>query len=144
MSRDIKKVYIDSCVLVAFLAPTHKDHIAAREVVSGIESPVLSFLTLDESLYILYSQYKLDKSALKKTVISILGSNVQIVSIDQTKTNAIKYVKNFCSGKLMPRDLMHTFIMKENKIKAVATYDKDFAKELSTIGIKNIAMTAVV
>ena len=134
-----KKVYIDSCVLIAFLVPTLKHHKDAKAVMSGIKTSVISFLTLNESFYVLHYELKIKKAVIKKHMNMLLNSDVQVVSMEQNNNTALKYLTAFCKSNMRPSDCLHALIIKANRIKYIATFDKDLSMELAKKGVRNTA-----
>lgn len=134
----MKKCYLDSNILINFKNLQSSFHQKTKELLTELANSsyklCISSLTLDEFLYqlqqiLLYQKKKNIFQRLSLALKSILDlPRLALVNPPVSKkkqSQIIEYMKKY---GLRPRDAFHLLIMKENKIKFLATFDKDFKK----------------
>ena len=114
-------------------SPYHQESVALIEKLVAEKFGIfISPLCLDEYLHAVALYLKNLKSKnfeveLKDYLKSILLiPNLNLVNPSKNKDLQTKVVDFMVSFFLRPRDAYHLFIMKENKIKFIATFDNDF------------------
>lgn len=136
MTNSTKKCYLDANILIYFKDISSLYHL---ESVSLIEKLVkekfeilISPLCLDEFLHVVALYLKKIRSKkleeeLKNYLNSILSiPNLSLVNPSKNKDLQIRVVDYMVDFSIRPRDAYHLFIIKGNKIKFMATFDKDF------------------
>lgn len=136
MMNSTKKCYLDANVLIYFKDISslyHSESVALIEKLVKEKFEILiSPLCLDEflhavSLYLKNIKSKNYEEDLKDHLNSILSiPNLSLVNPSKNKDLQIKVVDFMVHFSIRPRDAYHLFIMKENKIKFMATFDSDF------------------
>jgi len=133
------KVYIDASFFVALQVINHPYHKQAKAKLSVFKNMGLYFsiLTIDEVLHAL-SRYEKDKNTIKKIIEeSILDvKNVEILGLVKKSQSIRKYLRVWLRFGLKPRDALHLYLMKENKINKIASFDSDFINNQKLLKIK--------
>lgn len=134
----MKSCYIDSNVLVYYKnesSPFHTQTVSLiKNLVKNNFAIFTSPLVLDEFLhaFLLYGRQKKERN-LKEFLFAYLESILEIPHIKiinspidkQSQYRIVEFIHKFF---LRPRDAYHLLIMKSNKIKYFATFDRDFDK----------------
>jgi predicted nucleic acid-binding protein len=134
-------VYYDANFILALLIQEHRQHSAAEKISKGLSEFIgaVSFLTVDELLYA-FSKYHINKqmvvSKLQEFIIS--SNNLICVSNKADIGEIYQYCDLYKEFNLKPRDTMHYFLMRQNRIKLIASFDKDFILNQKKLGIKVI------
>lgn len=136
----MKKCYLDSNVLINFKNVQSPFHQETKELLTKLANAsyklYISSLTLDEFLYqlqqiLLYQKQRniFPKLSLAlKSILDLPRLNLVNPSVNKKKhLRIIDYMKNY---GLRPRDAYHLLVMKENKIRHLATFDQDFKKAI--------------
>lgn len=101
---------------------------------------VLSSLSLDEYFHsvIRFSQDSRDLTIknLKKAYRKLLKLNIKLINPSLDEKKHLKVIDLIVKYNLHPRDAYHLFIMLENKVKFMATFDSDFDKVFENGRIK--------
>lgn len=102
---------------------------------------VFSSLTLDEYFHtvIRFSQdpKALTINNLKKAYRKLLKLNVKLINPSLDEKKHLKVIDLIAKYNLHPRDAYHLFMMLENKVKFLATFDEDFDHVFEKGIIKN-------
>lgn len=102
---------------------------------------VFSSLTLDEYFHsvIRFSQDPKDVTInnLKKAYRKLLKLNIKLINPSLDEKKHLKVIDLIAKYNLHPRDAYHLFIMLENKVRFIATFDNDFDKVFEKGIIKN-------
>lgn len=135
--KAMKKCYLDANLLLYFHnfdSPFHSQaDLVLSKLVNSAWQLFLSSLTLDEYFHNALRFTRLPKiealKILNKSFTKIIKlPNIQLINPSQD-INMHKRVLNFMVRyQLRSRDAYHLFIMKENKIEYIATFDHDFDK----------------
>lgn len=131
----MKKCYLDANVLLYFTSLTSQFHDQAVKIIYNLITQgwqlFISPLTLDEYFHNALRFSVVSKSEafkdLKKSFTSIM--KLEKIMLIQPPLELKKHKKIFnlmVHCNLHARDAYHLFIMKENKIKFMATFDSDF------------------
>ncbi len=131
-------IYLDASVLVALLVEYHPLHTRATHIFDKIRNrpKTISYLVLDEVIYAL-TKYKYEKSEVsQKLETLILFGDFSFIGLENENASIKNYLKLWSNHSLHPRDAMHVAIMKENRIKTIATIDTDFIKHKESLSIK--------
>ncbi len=134
-------IYCDSSFIIASMVSNHLNHEKAVELIKNLKPTLLciSPLVIDEVIYGL-RVYGFDKdnirSELKKRISGINLLEILPIIIDNARIDS--YLNLWVNTNLKPRDAMHIFIMKQNGIKNIATFDNDFLKNNKELGINVI------
>ena len=137
MKKD--KIYIDTNVFVALHFSGHKFYDLALNLKKRFigNKLYLGFLTIDEILYTL-SKYKISKkdsiNIIKRGIVN--SSDVTILPSPFESSEVLDYLYTYKKTSLKPRDSLHLYLMKINKIKKIATFDNDFIKKQKELGIE--------
>lgn len=133
--EDMKKCYLDANTLLYFTNPAAQFHETAIELISALliqnYALFISPLILDEYFHnsIRFSQVP-RRQALQDLKIGFGKikklKNINLVYSPLEFTKQTKVLNFMIKYQLRSRDAYHLFIMKENKIKYLATFDDDF------------------
>lgn len=138
---DKEKIYFDASFIISLLTKEHVFNGAARNKLNVIQnqSIYISALTLDECVFNL-NYYSKDKDITAGLINNLISDLDGLKELDQNVNfNSFKtYLSFWKQSRLKPRDAMHIFLMKQNKIKTIATFDKDFIKYQKELKIKVI------
>ncbi|MBU1088745.1 type II toxin-antitoxin system VapC family toxin [Patescibacteria group bacterium] len=135
----IDKIYLDASFFVALQIKEHIFYQKAWKKINKSQSIKIYFslFTLDEAIHVL-KKYKLSKSKIIKIVKDkLINTNKSIlISYKDDKKTSLKYLNLWQKYNLRPIDSVHLFLMKQHKIKTIATFDNDFIKNKKQPGIK--------
>lgn len=131
----IKSCYLDANILVYYQDPDSPLYEAASRIIENLLasgfSLTLSSLSLDEFEYTVFSLINKPKSEILKRLK--LGFNrllrMSTISFINPPLEIKKHrriLNLMAKFNLKPRDAYHLFIMLENKVKFLATFDHDF------------------
>ena len=120
-------MFLDANIFIyAFRNPERKGA-ACREMLERIkkgEHAVTGPLVLDEVVFVLSEQIGSERAI--KTVRNILRiDNLSILDINKL---TCEYALGYMEQGLDPSDAFHAALMKQNGIKTLCSYDKDFDK----------------
>lgn len=135
MRKAIKNCYIDANILIFLQNKKSLNHqktiLLFNKLLEEGYKVCISSLVIDEYLYNVYRLLegdKLDKLKILKLnlkkVFKIPGIELINPSLEIKRHN--KVINLMAKYNLRPRDAYHLFIMLENKIKYLATFDNDF------------------
>ncbi len=145
MKKVIKNCYLDTNILIFLQDKTSKFHqktqLLFNKLIEEEYQIYISSLILDEYLYNLYrllageraDKLKILNSSLKK-IFKI--PHIGLINPTLEAKNHLKIINLMKQYNLKPRDAYHLFIMKENKIKYLATFDHDFDQVFEKGSIK--------
>lgn len=131
----MKRCYLDANLLLYFNNPDSPFHSQADSILSRLvreaEQLFLSPLTLDEYFHNTLRFTKLSRKEALKVLIKSFNKIVKLPNIylinPNQNLNTHKRVLNFMAKyQLRARDAYHLFIMMDNKVKFLATFDNDF------------------
>jgi len=138
MISNMKKCYLDSNVLINFKNVQSPFHQETKKLLTKLTNAswklYISSLTLDEFLYqlrriFLYQKQKNIFQKLSLALKSILDlPRLTLINPSVSKKKHLEIVEYMKVYNLRPRDAYHFLTMKENKIKHLFTFDKDFKK----------------
>lgn len=144
--KTIKSCYLDANVLVYYQDPSSPLHDAASRIIENLLangfSLTLSSLSLDEYEYTVLSSINKPKlEVLKRLRIGFSRLlKIPTVSLINPPLELKKHRRIFnlmAKFNLKPRDAYHLFIMLENKVKYLATFDSDLDQVFEKGIIKN-------
>lgn len=135
--KDMKRCYLDANLLFYWQDPKSPFNQAATNIVERLVQGgyflFVSSLVLDEYLYTCLRFSGKSKIEMKdnlkfslKRVLKIPTLRLINPSLDERKH--LKVIDLIAKFNLHPRDAYHLFIMLENKVKFLATFDSDFEK----------------
>lgn len=135
MRKAIKNCYIDANILIFLQNKKSLNHQKTRLLFNKLLEEgykvYISSLVIDEYLYNIYRLLagdKLDKLKMLKLnlkkVFKIPG--IELVNPSPEVKKHDKVINLMAKYNLHPRDAYHLFIMLENRIKYLATFDNDF------------------
>lgn len=133
--KTIKSCYLDANVLVYYQDPGSPLHDAASRIIENLLangfSLTFSSLSLDEYEYTVLSSINKPKLEVLKRLRVGFSRLLKIptVSLINPPLELKKHHRVFnlmAKFNLKPRDAYHLFIMLENKVKYLATFDSDF------------------
>ena len=147
MKKVIKKCYVDTNILI-FLQDEnsrfyHQTRLLFNKLIEEEYKIYISSLIIDEYLYNLYRLIEGERADKLKILNFSLKKIFRIPHIGminpslETKRH-IKVINLMKKYSLKPRDAYHLFIMKENKIKYLATFDNDFDQVFEKDSIKKL------
>lgn len=134
-TEDMKKCYLDANTLLYFTNPSSYFHKQATELISLLLldkwALFISTLTLDEYFHnaIRFSQMskELALKDLRKGFSRLRKlENISLVHPPEEFKKQLKVLNLMEKYQLKSRDAYHLFIILENKIKFLATFDNDF------------------
>lgn len=137
MKKVTKSCYLDTNILILLQNQNFTNHQQTKLIFSKFLKEgfqlFISSLVIDEYLYNTYRLIEAEKSKklilLKKGFNKILKiPNINLVNPPLEFKKHKKIVDLMHKYNLKPRDAYHLFIMLENKIKYLATFDSDFDK----------------
>lgn len=123
-------IYLDANFLIATQIEQHPMRASALQKLGKLNGNhfCISYLTIDETIYAL-NKYINNKKQVYGAIQKILKTApVKIIGIENNNIIAEKFLRFWVKTKLAPRDAFHIFIMKQNGIKKLATFDNDFTK----------------
>jgi predicted nucleic acid-binding protein len=133
------KVYLDASFVIPLLVKEHPYHTQGFVISKYLQQcdVYISPLLLDEVMYSL-TKYRLTREYIAKTIKNniLTKSNVRVVNLDDTIEDLQNFLIYWKNSGLKPRDAMHMFIMRQNKVKKIATFDEDFIKNETRLKIK--------
>ncbi|MBI3290435.1 type II toxin-antitoxin system VapC family toxin [Candidatus Microgenomates bacterium] len=133
----MRKCYLDANLLFYWQDPESPFNEAATDIIKRlVESEYFLFtssLILDEYLYTCLKfsgKPKSDmKSSLKLSLRKIFKlPHLQLINPTLDEKKHLGVIDLIVRYNLRPRDAYHVFIMRENKMKFIATFDTDFEK----------------
>lgn len=140
----MKICYLDANLL-AFLGNENSPfHQKALDIIDRLIKQdyklVLSSLTLDEYFHTVI-RFSQDPKAetyqnLKKAYGKLLKLNIKLVNPSLEEKKHLKVIDLIAKYNLHPRDAYHLFIILENKVKFMATFDSDFDEIFKTEKIR--------
>lgn len=131
-----KSCYLDSNILVYLKDISSPHYQKTIKLLQKLEAEkyniFISPLCLDEFLYINYRYFKKLKAknfynqmeALLSSILEIPG--IRLLNPPKEREKQIEVIKLMGKFKLAPRDAYHLFIIRENNLKFMATFDQDF------------------
>lgn len=137
--RTPDKIYVDSSFFVATQITNHPHHKRACKLVELCKKCrfFYSLLTIDEIVYTL-SKFDISKNEIAAIVSEKICAikNTKLITYKAGMKNLEEYVSLWAGTSLEPRDAMHAYFMKSQKIECIATFDHDFRKHQKKLGIK--------
>jgi predicted nucleic acid-binding protein len=139
-------VYVDTSFFIATQITNHPFHNEAVSILKKyINCPFyFSLLTLDEIVFTLlnhrFKSFEIVDIITKK-IVSI--KNTRLIAYQNNLKQIREYMDFWKDASLSPRDAMHVFLMKQNKIKTIATFDADFKRNRKKLGIEIIGLPDV-
>ena len=134
------KCFLDSNFLIYFLDRKSIFHQKAKEIVAGLNADnytlVISPLVIDEFVYSLKKLLIFEGITGGKIFSELLRAydaifklpNLEIVPINNERSENRKVIGYMEEYNLKPRDAYHLLVMKKNRIREFATFDKDFRR----------------
>lgn len=149
------KVYLDANILISHQVQGHDYHQRAVEILDDLWQKqyafVISSLTMDELFYGMVYILRQDKTSnkdapfssfsgiLEKVTKNVLSLNrLELVEFRNNPNELLEIVKIIKKYNFRPRDSFHFRVMEQNKLKEIATFDRDF-QILEKRGIKVIS-----
>lgn len=135
--KDMKRCYLDANLLFYWQDPKSPFNQTATDIVErlvqGKYFVFISSLVLDEYLYTslrFSGKSKIEmKDNLKLSLKKVLKiPTLQLINPSLDEKKHLKVIDLIAKYNLHPRDAYHLFIMLENKVKSLATFDNDFDK----------------
>jgi len=135
--KDMKKCYLDANLLFYWQDPKSPFNQAATDIVERLLYTkyflFVSSLVLDEYLYTCLrfsGKSKIEmKDNLKFSLKRVLKiPTLQLINPSLSEKKHLKVIDLIVKYNLYPRDAYHLFIMLENQVKFLATFDNDFIK----------------
>jgi len=132
----MKTCYLDANLLTFLGNKSSPFYQKALDIVDGLIKKeyglVFSSLTLDEYFHAVI-RFSLDTKPqthqnLKKEYKKLLKLNIKLINPSLEEKKHLKVIDLMAKFNLHPRDAYHLFIMLENKVKFMATFDNDFDK----------------
>ncbi len=133
-----KKIYLDACFIVAEHIKGHTFYKQASSIAekNAQNNFVISSLVLDEVIFSL-TKYKIPKREIvvfiKDTIIN--ASNIDMTDIPIGWRWVDEYLSVWERSVLSPRDAMHLYFMRINRVATIATFDNDFIDNQKKLGI---------
>lgn len=136
-------IYVDTSFFIATQVANHPFHGVACELLAMYESSTFFFslLTIDEIVYTLQKhRIKRDQipAIIHEKIIAI--KNAKILTYKNGMKDLEEYVKTWNDTQLAPRDALHIYLMRSQKIKHLATFDKEFKRRQEQLGIEILAL----
>lgn len=141
--------YLDSNVCISFLQDDHPFRQRAIDVLSLIRrknmNPVISPLVLDETIHILWRDLSAARVADIATIVRAGIRRVfripglQIVATPTASRAHLAVVRFMERFGLRARDAYHLVTMKSNKVRCVATFDRDFDQAVERGAIRYLS-----
>lgn len=149
MTKNMKKCYLDSNILIAFQDKNSPFYSKAKEILIKLVKQeyglYISPLVVDEFLFQTKRLLQVDQkevlySKLNQALEAVLElPDLKIVNAPSNKNDNLRIVELMRSFDLRPRDAYHLLIIRKNKINHLATFDDDFNRVFeSQTGVKNI------
>lgn len=142
----MKKCYLDANLLFYWQDPKSPFNTVANDIINRlVEKEYLLFLSslvLDEYLYTCLrfsGKSKKDmKNSLKLSMRRLIKiPHLQLINPPLDEKKHLRVVDLIAKYNLRPRDAYHLFIMMENKIKFLTTFDSDFEKVFASGVVKH-------
>lgn len=138
----VSKCYLDASFFVALQVVGHVHREKAEEKLDKLSQNqttiCYSWLMIDEAIHVLHSYYDFSKEkvafAVKESLIE--ATNSQLVTNLVQEEKLLKYLRFWQKNKLRPRDALHLFLIKQHKIKTIATFDQDFIAQRKKLKIE--------
>lgn len=143
----MKTCYLDANILT-FLGNVHSPlYQKVADIINNLIQQeyqlVCSSLTLDEYFHTVMRFSKDPREeisrSLKKAFKKLLKLNLKLINPSLDEKKHLKVIDLIIKYNLHARDAYHLFIMLENKVKFLATFDSDFDKVFETGKIKKFA-----
>lgn len=131
------RVYSDTNFLMALFIKEHKFHLSAIKIIKRPYLFLFNLFSLEEAIYALKKVYQFNYMELGRFVNHLLNQD-KIVFFEITGQLNLcqELIKTQEVYNLKPRDALHYLIMKSNKIKHIASFDKDFIDNEGALKIK--------
>lgn len=139
-------VYVDTSFFIATQItnhPFHKDALTVLKLYK--DSPFyFSLLTIDEIIFTLLN-HKITPTEISQIITEKIMDikNTRLIAYQNKMKQIQEYVDFWKTAKLGPRDAMHVYLMKQNKIKTIATFDADFKRQRKKLEITIIGLPEV-
>jgi len=132
----MKKVYLDSSILVSCQIDNHPFYKKTVEIINRLQKEKCQFflspLTIDEYLYALFKYfnkgYFKNPNKIKQSLKNIQNLNLNYIQVNWNKKAVLLIFNIIQKHNLKPRDAFHLKTARDNNIKYLATLDKDFDK----------------
>lgn len=140
------KVYVDTSFFIATQIANHPFHDVSTQVLEEYkDSPFyFSLLTIDEIIFTLsHHRFKPEEisTIINEKIVAI--KNTRLVAYQNKMKQIGEYIDFWKSMPLGPRDAMHVYLMKQNDISTIATFDADFKRNRKKLGITIIGLPEV-
>lgn len=133
--KNMIRCYLDANVLIYFQNPNSPFFEAAQKMIKSLvikgNEILFSSLVLDEFLMGSLRQSTKNRNEMKvilkqgmKSIFRLPG--FQLINPSLEPKNHLKIIDLMVKYNLKPRDAYHLFIMIENKVRYLATFDNDF------------------
>lgn len=141
----MKKCCLDANLLVYFQDPQSPSNQEATAIIQKLTEEsyeiIISSLVLDEYLYTSLKFSGKSRKEMKESLTKSLKrifklKNIILVNPGLELKKHLKVINLMVKYNLQPRDAYHLFIMLENKVKFLATFDSDFDKVFASGKIK--------
>lgn len=143
--KTIKSCYLDANILVYYQDPDSLLYDTASRIIENLlangSDLIISSLSLDEYEYTVFSSINKPKLEILKRLRRGFNRLLKIPTISlinpplELKKHR-KVLNLMAKFNLKPRDAYHLFIMLENKVNSLATFDSDFDKVFESGRIK--------
>ncbi len=139
-------VYVDTSFFIATQIENHPFHQEALDVLEEYKesSFYFSLLTIDEVIFTLL-HHRISPAEIQKIISEkIVGiKNTKLIAYQNKLKQIDEYVDFWKTTPLGPRDAMHAYLMKQNKIDTIATFDADFKRCRKKLKIEIIGLPEV-
>lgn len=133
------RIYVDSSFFVATQIINHPHHKRAAKLVELCKDSSFhySLLTIDEIVYVL-SKFHIAKkeiaSIIREHICAI--KNTRLISYNTNIKTLEEYATLWSQNSLAPRDALHAYFMKMEKLTYIATFDNDFRRNQKKMKIE--------
>lgn len=140
------KVYVDTSFFIATQITNHPFHDVAVGILEEYkDSPFyFSLLTIDEIVFTLL-HHRISPNEISNIITQKIVSikNTRMIAYQNKMKQVEEYIHFWKSTPLGPRDAMHVYLMKQNSISTIATFDADFKRNRKKLGVKIIGLPEV-
>lgn len=139
-------VYVDTSFFIATQITNHPFHKNAVDVLGAYkDSPFyFSLLTIDEIVFTLL-HHKVTPEEISNIITDkiIAIRNSKLIAYHNNMKQIKDYVDFWKNTNMQPRDAMHAYLMKLNRISKIATFDSDFKRNQKKLNITVIGLPEV-
>lgn len=139
-------VYVDTSFFIATQIANHPFHDVAITVLEEYKDSLFYFslLTIDEIVFTLLN-HRITPNEISTIITEkiIAIKNTRLIAYQKRMKQIEEYIELWKSIPLGPRDAMHVYLMKQNKIATIATFDADFKRSRKKLGVKIIGLPEI-